>query len=435
MKKILLKFEVSLKMSDEEIKINNLLYRLRKFMPMLYFGILREVFKALEDKVIAEIKENNPGRYNRNGKRHKARQLKTSYGIFRYNYALVFDKYDKKTITPLPEIIGLPAYERNIKEAAEGGAGLVCHLSYRKSSSEVERIMGTQISKSELHREIQDLGKHIGAWPDLKEIPYRFLMVDGTGVRIQGSKKKVEMRWALASTGEKNKFEPVGVWINETWGTIRKDLENRLKYTGIEVLFSDGGPGIGENLKAEGMRHQRCIWHGKRDFAYLLYVDGLKKAGQEKFKDKLGSIPAMKMTKAKLERLNTEDIPKVREMVKKTTDGFEELIEMLDENKYPSARTYIENLSKNVMAFFEVWLSDESRIPLNTNAIENAFSQVKNRIWRVGKRWSEEGLLNWLKVFLKKVFFPETWNKLWEKYLGLDSSLSFELLKIKHKWV
>lgn len=434
MKEILLKFEVSLKVPEDGVKINNLLYQLRKFMKVLYFGILREVFNALEDRAVRELKEKYHGRYNRNGKRQKPRQIKTSYGILNYKFALVFDKAENKTITPLPGIIGLAPYERNTREAAEGGSGLVCHLSYRKSSTEVERIMGTQISKSELHREIQELGKHIGDWPDLKEVPYRFLMVDGTGVRIQGSKKKVEMRWALASRGEKSKFKPVGVWINESWKNIRKDLQCRLNYPGIEVLFSDGGPGIEDNLMAEGMRHQRCIWHGNRDFAYLLYMDGLKKVGQGKFKEKLGSIPAMGMTKAKLEKLKPEDIPKVKEMVQKSTEGFKELLEMLDENKYPKARKYIENLSNNVTAFFDIWLSDESCIPLNTNAIENAFSQVKNRIWTVGKRWSEQGLMNWLKVMMKKTFFPETWDKLWEEYLGLDSSLKFELKEVKYQW-
>ena len=434
MQEILLKFEVSLKMSDDGIKINNLLYQLRKFMQVLFFGILGEIFNALESRAVKELKEKHPGRYNRNGKRQKPRQIKTSYGMFNYKFVLVFDKEKKNTITPLPGIIGLSAYERNTREAAEGGAGLVCHLSYRKSSAEVERIMGTQISKSELHREIQELGEHIGEWPDLKEIPYRFLMVDGTGVRIQGSDKKIEMRWALASKGEKDKFEPVGVWINESWKNIRKDLQARMNYSGIEVLFSDGGAGIEDNLLTKGMRHQRCIWHGNRDFAFLLYKDGLKKVGQEKFKDKLGSIPAMKMTKMKLERLNPEDIPNVTKMAKKTTEGFEELLEMLDENKYPNARTYIENLSRNVSVFFDIWLSDNSCIPLNSNAIENAFSQVKNRIWAVGKRWSEQGLMNWLKIMMKKTFFPETWNKLWEEYLGLDSSLRFELLKVKHQW-
>jgi len=39
-----------------------------------------------------------------------------------------------------------------------------------------------------------------------------------------------------------------------------------------------GGPGIEEALLAEGMQLQRCLLHGKRDFPYILYADGFKKA-------------------------------------------------------------------------------------------------------------------------------------------------------------
>jgi len=82
----------------------------------------------------------------------------------------------------------------------------------------------------------------------MKEVPYRFLMVDGTKVHLQGPGGKdlgyKEMRWALASVGPGCPFEPVGFWIDTGWDTIRHDLENRLNYGKLEVLFSDGGPGM-----------------------------------------------------------------------------------------------------------------------------------------------------------------------------------------------
>jgi ABC-type iron transport system FetAB permease component len=52
------------------------------------------------------------------------------------------------------------------------------------------------------------------------------------------------------------------------------------------------------------------------------------------------------------------------------------------------------------------WLQNGEVIPLTTNAIGNAFSRVNNRIKRVGRRWSETGLLNWLKVTFYKIFKP-----------------------------
>jgi len=69
-------------------------------------------------------------------------------------------------------------------------------------------------------------------------------MVDGTKVRLQeaektGHRKKVDMRWALASLEETKRFGLVGIWIDKSWQKIRQDLNLRLNYSNLEVLFSD----------------------------------------------------------------------------------------------------------------------------------------------------------------------------------------------------
>ncbi|RKY84036.1 hypothetical protein DRQ11_12145 [candidate division KSB1 bacterium] len=77
-------------------------------------------------------------------------------------------------------------------------------------------------------------------------------------------------RWDQgALTGSRRKWSGQGMWIDKSWEKIRHDLNHRLNYSNLEVLFSDGSPGIEENLLASGMRHQRCLWHGKRDFPYI----------------------------------------------------------------------------------------------------------------------------------------------------------------------
>jgi hypothetical protein len=180
------------------------------------------------------------------------------------------------------------------------------------------------------------------------------------------------------------------------------------------------------------MRHQRCLWHGKRDFPYILYLDKLKKPQQKELKDKLKFIPAMNLRRSDLEQLTPEDLPRVKELAQKTKQGF--LLDALPEEKYPAARTYIQNLSKSVTTFFEFWFVNKLWIPLNTNAVESGFSQVKNRIWAVGKRWGEPGLTNWLKVVVNKVFFPLNWEQLWAEYLHIDSNLQINLTEVKYQW-
>jgi hypothetical protein len=148
------------------------------------------------------------------------------------------------------------------------------------------------------------------------------------------------MRWALASLGSESRFEPVGFWIDTDWAQIRKDLQRRPKYKKLKTLFSDGGPGIQENLLRKGMDHQCCFWHGKREFPYLLYADGAKKTKQAPFLEQLQSIPIMNFSKSQMERLHPEDCPYVERIFKQTQQSFQAILDALSPEKYPRARAY-----------------------------------------------------------------------------------------------
>ena len=221
--------------------------------------------------------------------------------------------------------------------------------------------------------------------------------------------------------------------IDTEWRDIRKELEERLDYSRLEVLFSDGGAGIAENLLHPGMKPQRCQWHGKREFPYFLYADGFKKAEQHSLVEKLQSVPVMTLTQKDMEKLRPEDRPVVEEMVDKTQQGFEQLLQALDPQRYSRTRTYIKNLMTPVTTFLKHWLDNGEVIPLTTNAIESAFSQVNNRIKRVGRRWSETGLLNWLKVTFYKIFKPELWTTLWNSDRDVPK-LKLTSLQISWRW-
>lgn len=65
------------------------------------------------------------------------------------------------------------------------------------------------------------------------------------------------------------------------------------------------------------------MWHGKRDFSYLLYADGLKKDEQAPWVQKLKAIPVMNLSKANLESLRPEDLPQVHKLAEKTKQDFE----------------------------------------------------------------------------------------------------------------
>lgn len=435
-----IQIDLTLKFSvpEDRLNVNGLLMGLQKASTKIFLVILRAIFQAIEQESTEELQRDHPNRYVKNGHESKHRTLRTSFGLFRYRLAQLYDKVNKKTVVPLRMNDFLPRYRRYPEEMTEPGIGLAVHLSYRRSNKEVERIRKEEVSPSAstLHRRLQEFAQVQCQWPNLKKIPYRFLMVDGTTIRLQGYRGKDlgqgEMRWALASTGENNPFEPVGFWVDKSWDQIRKDLDRHLDYKRLEVLFSDGEPGIEDNLLDEGMRPQRCVLHGKRDFPYVLYRDGFKKEQQLPLRERLENIPIFTLTKERLEELEPEDLPKVRELAEKTKQGFKEIVGLLNPEKYPKARVYVENLSQSITTFFDWWIENKSWIPLNTNAIESAFSQVKNRIWSIGKRWSEKGLLNWLRVTMNKIFFPGMWKELWNQYLDINPL--FQLTHIQGSW-
>lgn len=419
MGEITLDLRLVFQIPDSGLTINGLIEGLKQASSRIHGAILSTVMKAVEERLIEHMLQSDPGRYRRNGRQGKPRHLKCSLGTIPYRFAQLKDRQGRRTFMPLVEVLKIPAYDHYLEEAMEAAIGLVVHVSYRKASSEVERIQGRSMSHTTVHSRLQQFAQGHDPFGELKAKPFRFLLVDGTKVHLQGPQAEdlgqVEMRWALASLGPSAPFEPVGFWIHTEWAEIRKQLEERLDYGKLEVLFSDGGEGIEENLLRDGMKNQRCQWHGKRDFPYILYSDGLKKPDQIALREKLQSIPAMTLTKAQLEKLRPEDRPLVEEVAHKTEQGFKQLLEALDPQRYPKARTYIQNLIEPVTTFLNWWLNRGEVIPLNTNAIESAFSQVSNRIKRVGRRWSEKGLLNWLKVTFYKIFKRNLWAQVWGK--------------------
>ena len=264
-------------------------------------------------------------------------------------------------------------------------------------------------------------------------------MVDGTHVRRQhrgASLDPAEMRWAWASEGVGKPFELVGFWVGDDWTTIRRDLSRRLNYGRLRMLFSDGGSGIEDNLRSAGMESQRCVWHGHHDFRFLLYADEVKGPAQREFLELLNRNPLFHLRQAELETLKPEDEPLVRKLARTIRSGFRELLTALPESRYPKTRTYLlMNFSRQALAFFDYWLDHQRWIPFTTNIAESAFSRVVNRIKRIGRRWSEAGLLNWMTMAFRKIFHPALWTSLWRQYLRLHRSLHLASLISEYRWI
>jgi hypothetical protein len=183
------------------------------------------------------------------------------------------------------------------------------------------------------------------------------------------------------------------------------------------------------------MESQRCVWHGHHDFRFLLYADEVKGPAQREFLELLNRNPLFHLRQAELETLKPEDEPLVRKLARTIRSGFRELLTALPESRYPKTRTYLLNFSRQALAFFDYWLDHQRWIPFTTNIVESAFSRVVNRIKRIGRRWSEAGLLNWMTMAFRKIFHPALWTSLWRQYLRLHRSLHLASLISEYRWI
>ena len=147
------------------------------------------------------------------------------------------------------------------------------------------------------------------------------------------------------------------------------------------------------------------------------------------------SIPAFGLTDTRLEHIDSQDYSQVQKLVQQTRQGFERLLQTLTVKKYPKAYTYLKNLYQHTMTFFDYFLEKKKWIPLTTNAIESAFSRVTNRVKHMGKRWSDQGLLHWLMLALRKIFKPKLWSKLWSQFLKVNQKMELISLKVFYAWL
>jgi hypothetical protein len=438
MGKIQLNLTLEINIPEHGLNVNGILYGLKKANPEIMSNIFKTLLMAIEEKTIQELQQSAPNRYRRNGHQH-SRILRTSFGPTHYAFAVVQDLTNGKNRVPLRELLQVPRYQQYQDESMESAIGLSIHLSYQRSGFETNRIRGAAASKWTIRRKLFDFSNSQCLFGDMSKIPYRFLMADATKVQLQGLKGvdlgNHSLRWALASTGEGQPFDFVGVWIDRTWTAIAQDLQKRLHYDGLEVLISDGESELIQALRKPGMRLQRCVVHGRRDFPFILYADHLKNKKQMPFIDLLDSVPALQFTKGSLEILQSKDKSEIRAAIQKTKESFSQIINLLDPRKYPMSRTYITNLSESVCTFLDWWLKKGEWIPHTTNLIENRFSQVKNRIKRIGRRWSDTGLLSWCMATIQKVFYPSRWDMLWKQYLKINKSITLTNLSVSFRWV
>jgi len=341
----------------------------------------------------------------------------------------------------LEEKVTVPAYVRYTEDAFEPGLGLLPHVSYKRSSLEVQRINGSSPAKSTLHRRLHAIASQIEAHPAEKVYGYRYLIVDGTGARFQrrirGKPKKVttypgELRIVYASKGIGESFDVIGRWTNTSWKKIAHTVYQRIDERDLHVLISDGGPGIEDAFLKSHMKYQRCSVHAWRNLRAFLYQDGVKKDAQQSIYKIFRDTPVFRYSKKMtMESLKSEDSALVERELHTSEGHLLHLQDLLKGKGYHKTAAYVANLSQPLLTFLREWLTTGEAHPSTSNIAESRFSLIKNRIARIGRRWSEPGLKRWLDLAIYKLFPGYDWNELWKTLLPITGNLSCEIVSIQ----
>lgn len=427
---------VKLKFTIKEFPLNmcEIFLAINQLMKQLGKRLTIEFLKRLEQDVALQLKSQGYVRHS-----YQNRTFHGVLGKVSMKLLKVKPPYGKLQYA-LAEKVELPAYVRYTTDAFESGLGLVPHLSYKRSSLEAMRIQGSGPAKSSLHRNLEACAAQVEIHPVQKSGGYRYVVVDGTGARFQrhrGRKRRRvesysgELRMVYASKGVGQPFEVIGRWTNTSWKTIARDVYQRIDSQDLKILISDGGPGIEEAFLKPHMKHQRCSVHVWRDLRSFLYQDGVKKEGQSQFYQLLHQVPVFAYAKKKtLETLKAEDAQAVQLHVAASEKQLAELKQILKEKGYHKTATYIANLSEPLLTFLKQWLETSEQSPATSNIAESRFSLIKNRIARIGRRWSEPGLQRWIDLAIHKLFPGYDWDTFWQKLLPETGNLTCEIVKV-----
>jgi len=126
---ITLELHLDFQIPESGLAINGLIGGLKEAAGQIHGEILVSLMQALEERLMETMIQNEPERYQRNGRQSKPRCLKSSLGTIAYRFAQLRDQPSGRSLTPLVEALAIPAYDHYLEDALEPGIGLSVHVS------------------------------------------------------------------------------------------------------------------------------------------------------------------------------------------------------------------------------------------------------------------------------------------------------------------
>jgi len=285
------------------------------------------------------------------------------------------------------KLLGIGARQR-MSETTKRILALVGSLTSFRVSEKLFALVGVKIDKMAVWRCVQKVGEQMEFGID--ENAMGIGEADGTGVRIQGIKKRGRELKVFVQRKASGAVHVAGVSIGRyerDWDKLFEPLKESLKKFRNFLLITDGDTSILGALEGVKVLFQRCLWHMPYQMKYYLWKDGIKRESSEWYYilGKVFDITAI--------RYGVEDQGEIEAIIQTKNEHLDKLLTYLETQGHSSCLSYLKNAQGDLFTAFRNKLRGKT-----TSKAERVMRTVKLRT-TMGK-WSEKGALNAIKVRL-----------------------------------
>lgn len=284
------------------------------------------------------------------------------------------------------ELLGIAA-RRRASEGTEQILALVGSLTSFRVSEKILGLVGVKVDKMAVWRCVQRVGERISFGLDPDALPIG--EADGTGVRIQGIKKRGrELKVFVQRKAKGVRIAGVSIGKYESeWDKLFDPLRDALKTFKNFLLITDGDTSILKPLKGLKILFQRCLWHIPYQMKYYLWKDDVN-SKSDRWYHILGEIFDITAI-----RHGVDDEEEIKSIMAAKSRQLERLLQYCQQHGCTCCKTYLENAQPDMFTAFRKKLQGKS-----TSHVERVMRTVNLRT-TVGK-WSPRGALNAVKVRL-----------------------------------
>jgi len=377
----------------ESCSFENITALFKELLPL----ILEDVFTLILLHYGGKFKDENAcacslgSRYKWSNKIGRKSSIKTQWGDVKIPELQIQCKVCKEKTSIARPLLEMKPRTKIAKHLKENIALFNSLMPYRVCAK-VLKFTGTQLSSTQIWRCTQEVGEKLDF--SLDEDGCKSGMADGTGVGIQGIKKRGQELKVFAQNKANGSLHIAGVNIGkydsaENWREIFEPLKESFEKMGRFNLSLDGDCAIIKGFNADiGLHIQRCLWHIPHQFKHYLWMDKIKRKTPLWLTIMARCLEFVSLPK------NVVDDPKIIAiMLKDKEKEYEALVKLLEDNNCSACLSHLQNAYPNMFTNFRKGWEGKT-----TSLIERVMRTINLRV-NVGK-WSSKGVLNAVKIRL-----------------------------------